>query len=300
MSNDECRKSKARGIANRPAAKEEVAVRGRTTADEQLWICRDGAGVYLGEVEAPDLHHARSVAMGRWPGRGAAAGWHIVNRAARERLRRKLEAEFERDRHHTACHEAGHAVLARRLGVEVERVEIGLRMEESGGRHDPGADSFGRFVFGPTPTDRGPLDSFLEANILVILGGCLAENRSKGCLDWRNLGGRSLDGSDRAAVDSMAWRVVFHRFERPDPTGEGRVFDPGRHDRRVRVYLKQLRAWSADEVEVAWPGIAAVAAELELREVLSGADVDRALAVVLPRPGAPAPDGPHRRCRVRS
>src|SRR6185312_1261226 len=64
MSNDECRKSKARGIANRPAAKEEVAVRGRTTADEQLWICRDGAGVYLGEVEAPDLHHARSVAMG--------------------------------------------------------------------------------------------------------------------------------------------------------------------------------------------------------------------------------------------
>ena len=229
------------------------------------WTVLTRFGASLGEVVAGTHDAARGEAEARWP--ELSVSLLVLSVEGLEAVRRQMEARFRRNRRKHAHHEAGHAVLARRLGVPVLRVVIGPVMFRSGGRFHPDADSFGETAFGGD--DLGPS----PRTIILTMGGPMAEYRFRGREDWKVLNRRRLGGSDYELVDRLAYRLAFESCECSRRMGEG-GFDIKSHSRCTSLFLEGIRHQAASLVDASWDRIEAVAAALLSRGELSGEDLD--------------------------
>jgi len=236
------------------------------------WEIRAESGEILGEVEAADRAGAVALAEGRWPGR--TEGMYVWNQAGQAGIRRKLERKALRLRPRLAHHEAGHAVLARRLGFGVELVSVKLRMNETAGRFDPEGDSLGRTVTKPGDNrDRRTPFERVSDRALYVLGGPMAESRYLGRPRWADLRGRSLNGSDAEAFAEWSW--IGAQAECGCLTAAGAARDPDHHARCVVIFRRRLKSRAAAELNACWCEVEAVAAALQERLELDEDELDR-------------------------
>jgi len=238
------------------------------------WEIRAESGEILGEVEAANRAGAVALAEGHWPER--TEGMYVWSKAGLAGIRRRLERKALRDRPRLAHHEAGHAVLARRLGFGVELVSIRLRMNETAGRFDPGGDSLGRTVVKPQE-DRDGRTPFEQAShrAIYLLGGPMAASRYLGRPRWAELRGRSLDNGDGEAFARWAEMGAYAECGCLSGSGAGAVPGPGRHDRCVVAYRRRIKARAAAELDACWCEVEAVAAALQERLELDEDELDR-------------------------
>ena len=241
------------------------------------WEIRTNAGELLGEVEAAVRAGAAALAEGRWPGR--TCGMYVWSKRGLERDRRKLERKCLRNRPRFAHHEAGHAVLARRLGIGVELISLRLRMNETAGRFDPEGDSYARTIT-KAADHRDGLTLFERDSreAVCVLGGPMAESRYLGRPRWAELRGRSLDHGDAAAFARWARMGAYSDCGCLTGTVAGARPGPDRHDRCVVAYRRRIKARAAAELDACWREVEAVAAALQERLELDGDGLDRILS----------------------
>jgi hypothetical protein len=245
------------------------------------WLILTRAGELLGEVEAVNLEEATSVANGHWPDQ--ADSLLVWSKDGLEQIRRERQRTFRRRRWQIAYHEAGHAVMARHVGLAISGVRIGPRMNESGGAFTPDADSFGQTTFADASPGEG-LGVLVRASlmILVVMAGPMAEYRRRGRPDWASLNRRRLRGSDGELVDSNSGLVALNSCGCwTDPRAiEAGTIDESRHRRCVVAFREHCTRITASVMDELWPRVEAVAVELERRRTLSGAELDDILSRV--------------------
>lgn len=93
------------------------------------WLILTPDGELLGEVEADHQADAVGLAERRWAGRRGLLAW---SKSGLEVVQREQQKKFRRERGRIAHHEAGHAVLARHFGLDLQRVQIGVKLNDSG------------------------------------------------------------------------------------------------------------------------------------------------------------------------
>jgi hypothetical protein len=242
-----------------------------------LWLVAHRDFGFLGEVAAPDLAGALALAAQGWPGLDGAPD--VYHKRRYEKFRAKLERDIEKDLGKYTYHEAGHVVVAHRLGYQIDRVEIGPVMNEVGGRFDPHGDSLGRIGYWDRPR-QGEVDfsGSQRRRLLLCLAGPVCDSRFRGLRPWRRYDGRRVTGSDRAAVEryapDLALRECGCRAAASGPAASG-LPD---HDRCVKQYLDQLVCEVQAALDADWHVVEAVAVELARRRSLNGTDVDRIVA----------------------
>jgi hypothetical protein len=243
------------------------------------WLVLSIDGKHLGEVIADSKPQAQALAAGRWP--GPSGSWHVWWKEAVDRLKKKGEHYVRRNLPGLAHHEAGHAVLARTLGMVVSRVRVGFRMNETGGRFDADADTYGRADVDRTALqeryDRCECD---RRYLIAVLGGPMSEHRAIGKADWRTINRRRLKGTDLTKATSCGSQWAF---EMPctcvTRTPPGGIIDLDRHQRVCTFdFLKRLAPEAARELDAVWDEVEAVAAELQRVRELDGVELDRVLA----------------------
>jgi hypothetical protein len=173
-------------------------------------------------------------------------------------------------------------VLARSLGMEVSRVRVGFRMNETGGRFDADADTYGRADVDRTALreryDRCECD---RRYLIAVLAGPMSEHRAIGKSDWRTINRRRLRGTDLTTAMRCGFQLAFEMpctcVTRRAPGG---FVDVDRHRRICTfAFLKRLALEAAREVDAVWDQVEAVAAELQRVRELDGVELDRVLAV---------------------
>ena len=141
-----------------------------------------------------------------------------------------------------AYHEAGHAVVARMLGVRVKSVTI-----------QPTLNYSGRVLFD------GLGRRTTEKKILITLAGPHAQRRFAPNSAWRS--GNKAHLNSGYDFDNVA--LLIH-----DEHGNGKVAD---------LYWRYVMAKAEQLVEGWWPHIEAVASALLKRETLTGAEMWQAM-----------------------
>jgi hypothetical protein len=249
------------------------------------WLVLSIDGKHLGEVIADSKPQAQALAADRWP--GPSGSWHVWSKEAVDRLKKKGEQYVRRNLPGLAHHEAGHAVLARSLGMEVSRVRVGFRMNETGGRFDADADTYGRAEVDRTALqeryDRCECD---RRYLIAVLAGPMSEHRAIGKSDWRTIDRRRLRGTDLTTAMRCGFPLAFEMpctcITRRAPGG---IFDRDRHQRICTfAFLKRLALEAARELDAVWDRVTAVAAELQRVRELDGVELDRVLAATTTGP----------------
>jgi hypothetical protein len=164
-----------------------------------------------------------------------------------------------------AYHEAGHAVIARVLGVEVTGVMMfrtegatAVAMTRSAAYLARGKD-IATFVAG------------LEIDAKVALAGAIAQHRRKPTKSQHGWGDDAKN-----ATNCMATAVIAER--------EGKVPEPGivqidaAEETRAKSMLDRARTETEALVEANWPAIERAAAALQVRAMLSQDDLDALIA----------------------
>ncbi|MDG3005865.1 hypothetical protein [Paludisphaera mucosa] len=247
------------------------------------WLVRTYGGEFLGEVEAEGHVHANGLADERWAERhGPLLVWH--KKLYNHMLIIKEQA-FRRRRTASAYHESGHAVLAWHFGLDVSRIEIGFKPNQSGGRFAALIDSYGSASFGDERPRSVSGGEWAERTIMAIMGGPMAEYRYRGRPDWEAPNRRRLKGSDALGIRVNMTEAQFRGCECLTLPGPG-DFSLARHRLHcIPLYYERLRQRAAQALDVEWPQVQAVAIELQLRGILDAAAFEALLSV--PRKKAP-------------
>lgn len=152
-----------------------------------------------------------------------------------------------------AVHEAGHATIARVLGLDVRRVSAG---------DDPGVIT--RF---PVRVSQPQWAKIVAGLLLVDLAGCSAERHATGT----EPDGKAWQADRRNAI-SRALRLVLDEHQLDDDE----LNDSHRDE--AEAIVAALRPTAAALVERHWSKIERVAAALADRRILTGSDVDALMA----------------------
>jgi hypothetical protein len=172
-----------------------------------------------------------------------------------------------------AHHEAGHAVVALRLGYEVDSVTIAAD-EDAEGRvvYEGPIVELEKMLDGLDPSyidpddANGPRMMQLAGHAIIIsLAGSLAQKRYDPESDWQE--GATGAGEGELMHRGADMRGVLHLIE--DVWGRGKVAD---------TYYAHVEARAEALVEREWPDIVRLAHALIERETLTGYDNIRAAA----------------------
>ncbi len=165
----------------------------------------------------------------------------------------RVSQEDRRSLRLTAYHEAGHAVMAQLCGRRVTEVEI------IGDEEHSGTVQWRRFAEEhPAEDDAGIPTAPIERRLLCVAAGMVAEAMISGKNSWNE----SSDELDEAV--RLAMRVV----------GDCE---------RVLPFLEVVREHTEDLLRRHWPAVESLAGELIRRRRMSGEEVRRLLAPLLPQ-----------------
>jgi hypothetical protein len=173
-----------------------------------------------------------------------------------------------------AHHEAGHAVIARKLGIPVARVSARDRVALT---HSAGWSSM-------NVADIEARAAAYESDAVVALAGLAAQRRLRGYEDMfvtDNLLEDDWD-EDMANARSAIYRAICLRTGKPLPDGPFSVTVGPPEIDAITETFDRLQTQTIRLVRERWPAIARVAKALGRHDTIDQTELDRLIAVALP------------------
>jgi hypothetical protein len=177
-----------------------------------------------------------------------------------------------------AFHEAGHAVVARALGVECHCVTMFGTLDERGEAGDASthtASATYRAIHAREANPAAQLDAIRKDAIIALAGPCSQAH-------YRTPEKRYPDGwqGDYALAQSLAWRAALltsgtDLLSQGDEITVSLSPDQGRY---AYDFQCQCRDTAADLVWDRWPAITGVAEALMTRDLIDQVELDRLIA----------------------
>jgi hypothetical protein len=185
-----------------------------------------------------------------------------------------------------AYHEAGHAVMARRLGIAVIYATM-LSTDDT----NAAAALTQRAAWFARDADQATLLSAIEKDIKICLAGPYAQSRHR-----PRKSGRNPDEwrDDIENASGLVAEIVLNERGAMPPVGEIVTLDPDGAT-RAKCIFDRLAEETDAVVEENWPAITRVAEALLIRRILIGDDVDELIAGRLPVASLPPMGFPNRR-----